>query len=280
MADPPFRPFMRGYVGEVLNAGPRVRQDYGIMPTVAHHPDASDARLVAYAGVPSGSGRTRYRTGHSRSRQTYTPVRRRGYSSKYRGVTVGERKFHDIDVDNGAAVISTTGNIQNSGTIAVIPQGTTEITRIGRKAVIRNINIRWNAFIESGTNMGLTSAYFRMILYWDKQANTATATVLQILESAHWNSFRNLANGERFEILLDKFVPMICTAAAGNGTANDFANTIARGEYFKKCEIPIEYDASLGAITEITSNNICILLISQQALMKFESKVRLRFTDS
>ncbi len=210
------------------------------------------------------------------------PNYRRGYASKYRGITVGERKFHDVTINNGDGntVVATAGNIQNSGTIIVIPQGATEITRVGRKAVIRQINWRYHSWIESGTNLNASSAFLRIILYWDKQANKATAAVLDILETANWQSFRNLANGERFEILLDRTEDLLCKGVAGNGTSNDFLYTLIRGEYFKKCEIPIEYNSTTGAIGEITSSNLGILLISSAAYMKFDSRMRMRFTDS
>ncbi len=204
---------------------------------------------------------------------------RRGYDSKYRGITVGERKFFDQTV-NSSTPVPTAGEILNSGSLVNIAQGATEITRVGRKAVIRNINWRYHLFIGTGTNFGLANAHVRMILYWDKQANKATAAVLDILETAEWESFRNLANGNRFEILYDKVIDMYCTAAAGNGSSNDFMGVFERGEYFKKCEIPIEYTSTTGAIGEITSNNIGVLMIADVATAVCHGKMRLRFTDS
>ncbi len=66
-----------------------------------------------------------------------------GYYGRYSNG--GELKFHDVDVDD--AVISSGGTVQTAGTINVIPQGVTEITRVGRKCTIRSINWRYTVTI-------------------------------------------------------------------------------------------------------------------------------------
>ncbi len=200
-----------------------------------------------------------------------------GYYGRYRGVSVGEKKFHDIDVDD--AVVAAAGGIQNTGSINLIPQGTTEITRIGRKAVIKSINWRYVCILPTRSD---ENGYdiIRVILYVDKQCNGVTAAITDILETAHYQSFRNLANSGRFRILLDKTHTLNASAAAGNGTANDTIVMARPFTFFKKCNIPLEFSSTTGAITEIRSNNLGVLLISGNGYCGFGSKVRLRFTDS
>ncbi len=201
-----------------------------------------------------------------------------GYYGRLNRAYNGEMKFHDIAVTDTS--IASGGAIQNTGSINLIPQGTTEITRIGRKAVIKSINLRYQISIASGVDEAATADIVRVILYQDKQCNGVTAAILDILETAAWNSFRNLANSGRFIILCDKLHTINTTAAGGNGTAFEVGQKITHGSFFKKCSIVLEFDAAAGAITEIRSNNLCVLLISSQGTAGFDGQFRLRFTDS
>ncbi len=67
--------------------------------------------------------------------------------------------------------------------------------------------------------------------------------------------------------------------------ASDGAGVVSNSEvrqdytFFKKVKIPLEFSAGTGAITEIRSNNLFVLLISEAGAAGFESKMRLRFSD-
>ncbi len=198
-----------------------------------------------------------------------------------RAVPTGELKFHDIDVDD--AVVSASGTIQNSGSINLIAQGVTESERIGRKCVIKSIN--WRMTLDNPTfdaqgvpNSGET---IRTIMYLDRQANGATATVTNILEVANLHSFNNLSEKNRFLILFDKFIDLNYGAMASDGAGVvSGSEVVVSDSFFKKCNIPLEFSAGTGALTEIRSNNIGVLSISRNGQGGFNSKVRLRFTDN
>ncbi len=205
-----------------------------------------------------------------------------GYYGRY-GITKGsgtpgELKFHDVDLDDAA--IATGGTVTPS--ICLIPQGVTEITRVGRKCTIRNINWRYNVSIQeqdagADPRNGDT---VRVILYLDKQANGATAAVTDILESADFQSFNNLSNSGRFRTLYDKTHTLnYLTLASDNAGVVSSAEVTRDVMVFKKCGFPIEYSSTTGAITEIRSNNIGVLLISRTGASGFASKFRLRFSD-
>ncbi len=191
----------------------------------------------------------------------------------------GELKFHDVDVDD--AVIAAGAVIQNAGTVNIIPQGVTEVQRVGRKCTIASIVWHYSLSLPiiSNSGSGPAGETVRVILYLDKQANTATAANTDILESADFQSFRNLANVGRFELLHDKTYSMNYQAGAGDGAANDYAGYKVNGSFYKKCSIPIEFNGAAGAITEITSNNLGVLLCCEEGTAGFESKLRLRFSD-
>ncbi len=203
-------------------------------------------------------------------------VRRAGYYGRYQGPGA-ETKFHDVDLDD--AVVATGGTVTAS--VNLIPQGVTEITRIGRKCTITQINWRWRITLGEVDAVATPSPgdVLRMVMYLDKQANGATAAVTDILESASYLSYNNLANSQRFMTLMDKKITVSyqCLASDGAGVVSS-AEVLRSGRFHKRCNIPLEFNATTGAIGEIRSNNIGVLLISSSGQVAFVSKIRLRFT--
>ncbi len=204
-----------------------------------------------------------------------------GYYGRYAGgpnARAGERKFHDLDLDDN--IIASTGTVTDS--LNKIAQGVTESQRIGRKCTIKSILWSYDTKLPESDAVATFSApdAVRMIMFLDKQCNGATAAVLDILENADFHSFRNLANSSRFVVLMDKrFVINYHNGASdGNGVVSQ-AQEIMYGSFHKNCDIPIEFDSTTGAITEIRSNNIGVLLISVNGTPVFKSKLRLRFSD-
>jgi hypothetical protein len=186
----------------------------------------------------------------------------------------GEKKFHDVDLDDAA--VATAGTITDSH--VKIAQGTTESTRIGRKLTIRKINWRYDLRLNNSSEPSHGDVV-RVILYVDHQCNGATAAVGDVLASADYQSFRNLANMTRFTILLDKTYNLQFSAGAYDGTNDQFSTVTQSYTFQKRCNIPVEYSSTTGAITEIKSNNIGSLLISRNGFGAFASKFRFRFDD-
>lgn len=186
-----------------------------------------------------------------------------------------EMKWLDVSVADGT--IATSGDILNSGTIVVVPQGTTQSERIGRMIMIKKILLKYQLVLPNSTDMSETSDVIRVILYMDKQCNGATATVADILQSASFQAFRALDNSKRFTILMDRTEALTTPCAAGNGTANDSGRVLRFKRFYKNCSIPIEYNSTTGAITEIRSNNLGILTISSKGVGGFSGTVRIRY---
>lgn len=219
------------------------------------------------AGKPRGiRGKIRFKKGYDRTG---------GYYGRYKSGL--ELKFRDFNTD--MPTMASAGTIRES--FCTIAQGTGESNRIGRKCVIKSIN--WRFKIELPITTGTSaqpSDVVRIILYLDKQTNGAAATVTDILENALYQSFNNLANKSRFRTLMDRTYDMNYTAAAGDGAANDWAATKVSDTFFKKCNIPLEFDGTTGLITELRSNNIGILAISDNSICILEGQFRIRFSDS
>ncbi len=234
--------------------------------------------------------RTARRNGGRRRRQTRQRFkissRRKGYGrtsgfyGRYGQGPNAELKFHDLDIDDG--VIATGGTIAEDSCV-VIAQGTTESTRLGRKVTVKSINWRFDVTLPTTATAADTSDVVRIILYLDKQTNGATAAVLDILESANYQSFNNLANKSRFRTLMDRTYNLSSPAGSGRGTTDtlSYGEMVIQDSFFKKCNIVIEYDNSGtdGAITTQRSNNIGVLTISQNGTSAFQSKMRLRYSD-
>ncbi len=188
-----------------------------------------------------------------------------------------ELKFHDVVFDD--AVIDVGGTVEDS--IVKIPQGVTEVQRLGRKCTIRKIGWRYELILPEIDALATASSsdIVRVMLFHDSQANGATAAVLDILETANYQSFNNLVNKGRFNILMDKTLTLNYQTLASDGAGVVSSAMVTKsGTFFKSCNIPIEFNSTAGAITEIKSNNIGVLLISKNGLLALNSQFRIRFT--
>ncbi len=211
--------------------------------------------------------------------------RRKGYgrTSGYYGrygpqANRPELKFHDISISD--AVVAATAALPIDSCVK-IAQGTTESTRIGRKCTVKSINWRFIVQLAAGLVTTTTSDVVRVILFLDKQCNGATAAAGDILETTtDYQSFNNLANKNRFRTLMDRSYNLNASSGGGNTGSATFGEFAIHDSFYKKCNIPIEYDSTAGAITEIRSNNIAVLLVSQGNSSSFISSMRIRFSDN
>jgi len=175
--------------------------------------------------------------------------------------------------------ISNTGNM-NAGVVLdsmlLIPQGTTDKKRIGNKINVTNINMKGAFSLDDQTTGIPYSGLIRVILFIDKQANGVTAAVLDILEAAEIYSWRNMDQVDRFQILRDKVYTVPCNVA----------NALHTGPNLKpwkmswKGNIPIHYASTTGAMTEIKSNNVGLLYVTDGAFVNVSAgSARVKFTD-
>ncbi len=207
----------------------------------------------------------------------------RPYKRKYVPRTprsgAGETKFHDVDLND--AVVTTARAI--TATVNIIAQNVTETGRVGRKCTITSFHWRYQVSLpeQDAVMTPASGDTLRIILYQDKQTNAATAAVTDLLESADFQSFRNLANVGRFNFLCDK-IHNINYMGLGSDGAGVVSQALVLHNYTfnKKLSIPIEFSGADGTIDEIRSNNIGVLLISGNGVCGLtNSKIRLRFSD-
>ncbi len=205
-----------------------------------------------------------------------------GYYGRYGQGPNAELKFHDLVIDD--AVVASAGTIAQASCV-IIPQGTTESTRLGRKITVKSINWRMEiglAELDAQATPG-NEEIIRIIVYLDKQTNGAAAAILDILETANYQSFNNLANKSRFRTLMDRTYALNYNTLASDGAGVTSSNAMSiQDSFFKKCNIVIEYDntATDGAITTQRSNNIGVLTISKSGTGRFLTQMRIRYSDA
>lgn len=213
---------------------------------------------------------------------SYNNLRRGGFSRF--GKATSELKYFEDTQDVQA--ITTTGIISYIS-INRVPAGTGATQRVGRKIVLKSIHMRGAVVLPDGINaLSNASTTVRVIMYWDKQANKATATVTGILTSADEKSFNNMENSQRFRILKDYYFEVKAQDTlliAGPAYVTTVANRVMKPVNIK-CNIPVEFSSTTGAIGEITSNNIGILAICSNVNAAhnplLDVQTRIRFTDA
>jgi len=193
-----------------------------------------------------------------------------GFYGRYKGPTP-ESKFFDTALSFNFDV---TGEVPATGQLCLIPQGDTESTRDGRQAVIKSIQLRGAVTFNPGAGASAGGVSY-LYLVLDTQCNGSAAAITDVFTSnVMYSNMLQLNNSGRFRIL-KKFV-MAMNAQAGVTTAY---NVVVRPfEYFKKCNIPIDWNSTAGALTEIRSNNIFLMAgASDDDLTSFIGTCRLRF---
>ena len=237
-----------------------------------------------YGQTYTARGRRAGAGGYSISRRPPLSRIQKGY---YRGVGFYgvEKKFLDTDVQGSFL----TGNGTIVPSLNIVPQGTNQSERIGRKIYIHNIRLRMT-LTNTGTDFNNTDAIVRIILYIDHQANGAAATGDEILDNTIGpnllDNFRNLAQQERFTVLWDKTWNLNSTssnnAAAGGLISPTNRQLFTKFSHTFKSPIPIEYSGVNGSLVEQTSNNIGLLYITNGANTKYDvfGISRIRFMDN
>lgn len=182
-----------------------------------------------------------------------------------------EKKYLDSDISVNADM---TGGVISNG-LALVPQGTTDVTRVGNKIVVKNLGIHMQVYQTDQTTAAYQQGQLRLILFIDKQCNGAVAGVTDILKTASILSFRNMDQVDRFIILKDK----VYTSALVTTNA---AHTSAASKYYKinkNVSFPMHFSSTTGAVTEIKSFNPSVLYITNSSTVRIAAASRAKFID-
>lgn len=228
----------------------------------------------------SWPGSSKKNTMAEKTREKYIQRARSG-PAKFYGRTASssdELKFFDTDVNTTYDLVP---EVMPTGQLCLIPQGVTESTRVGRKCVIKSIQID-GAITHTPAASATASGVVTMMLVWDKQTNGAAATLTDIYSSFSGSltqCVRNLDNLERFVVL--KRWDIVINSPAGVTTA--YNNVTKKVTYYTKCNIPLEFSSTTGAITELKTNNV-FLIGGESGLgddvPSIRAIARIRFSDN
>lgn len=237
----------------------------------------------AYDGPRRVTGRKRSRGRYGGGRSS-VPQKYRGYFRKvgyYRGRKAqanGEKKFFDTGV-NGAVPLAAGSIFAES--LNLVAQGAAENQRIGRKIVLTDLLIHFEMNQLTSASIAAGTDSHRIIIYLDKQTNGTAATPGDILENTNILSFRKLDNTGRFNILSDKIHRF---SPNGAGTVGGVGNILPNNKhwsFYKRINVPVEFSGATGAIAEIRSNNLGVLILSSRAAANVLTgfTARIRYTD-
>lgn len=202
-----------------------------------------------------------------------------GYYGRFSGPGA-ELKFFDTALNFNFDATAEAASTAATGQLDLIPQGVTESTRIGRKACIKSIQVEATVLLTSAASAA-SAVDCRLMLVQDTQANGAQASFADVYNgTAAPTALRNIANSERFKVLKDWRWQM----NPGAGATTAYNSVVDHIAYYTKCDIPLEFSSTTGAITELKSNHVFLCYgaggVGNDDTVQLVGNVRCRFSDN
>lgn len=140
---------------------------------------------------------------------------------------------------------------------AAITRGTDSINRIGDKINLRAILSRITISSPAANGLG-DNCMVRVMLVYDRQSNGAVADLGKLLANQTVaQSAMNSDYAGRYRVIWDKLIPIISDTSKNNVM---FSNN----NVFKTA-LPVSYDASAGAITDVERGSLTLVAMYQVA---------------
>lgn len=180
--------------------------------------------------------------------------------------TAPELKYFDLNIST--SVQNNFWNIISNLSLSSITQGVGNNSRIGRKIRVRGIVLRGKfiATVEPTPAARLAQPW-TMDFLWDKQCNGAVPQITDIYTSANSQGLPNPLFDDRFKFIkrLSKDDPQ---------SPHQQINTKIN------CNQVITYDASTGAITDLTTTNLLVIMVTPfDATPTFSGILRILYVD-
>lgn len=184
-----------------------------------------------------------------------------------------DKKYHDKSFT--AVAIGNTGTLPIDSLNAMV-QGLTAVTRIGKTVYPISIHLKMTLELPSSANNTEGSDIIRIIVYEDKQANKlAVQAITDLLESAAYDSFRNLAQIKRFKFLRDKSFTLNALSVANPNPVQRVVNW----NIMLKKPCRLEYVGNAGTVADMASCNFGVMAITKGGFIKLKIHSRFRYTD-
>jgi len=176
-----------------------------------------------------------------------------GYAGSGSMASPSEIKFYD----SAFAVVAIPGgpaSVIDPTVVSGIVNGVGPSDRIGRRIKVVKVDYSFTIALN-GAAAGLNSDAVRYDMWLDKQCNGLAPTAAELYTAGATlgtTQFPNLFNEKRFKRIYTKVHQFNPQAALGAVTAN--VGIKLEGSFKPNCVV--EFDASTGAIGDLTSNNI------------------------
>lgn len=210
----------------------------------------------------------------------YTASKSVGYAVAPKPPAGQEVKFFDT-VFPSAAIPAGPASLIDSTLVAEIVNGTGPSDRIGRKIKVLKVDYSYTLQLVGATAI-IASDAVRYDIWLDKQCNgfaPAPAELYTTAATLGTSQYPNLFNEKRFKRLYTRTRQMNSQNAVGAASA--CANFGMKVEGSFRPNVIIEYDASTGNITDLTSNNIFQCWSSDAAACVIAGNfVRIHYVDA
>lgn len=191
-----------------------------------------------------------------------------------------EVKFFD-SVFPSTAIPAGPASVIDSTVVAEIVNGTGPQERIGRKIKVVKVDYSFS-LVLNGLAAGTATDAVRYDIWLDRQCNGLAPAPGELYTGAPTlgtNQMPNLFNEKRFKRLYTKTHQFNTQNSAGAGGVPCNTGMKIEGSFRPNCVI--EYDATTGIITDLTSNNIFQCWSSDAGLCVIGSNfVRVHYTDA
>lgn len=192
-------------------------------------------------------------------------LNRRGVASKETGY---------VDVAPAGYALDTTGTVTLLNTIA---QGASVNQRVGKKVVLKSLQIRGQVF----NNSAAVNNDVAMLIVYDRRPTGALPAITDILVTANSSAMNNDANSGRFRIL-KRFDALLQGAPAAT---LGFGPGYSCDSFLKLRKIPTVYKAAAtGAIGDIEEGALYLVTVGDEPASAtlaatFSGAFRTRFID-
>lgn len=183
-----------------------------------------------------------------------------------------EYKFFDTIL--APASIPASGEILDS--INLVPQSTSAFGRIGREVSVKSVDV---VVTLDASKDSKKDNFVRVMLYLDKQANGAAATVEQVLNLSNASippllAYPNLENSQRFIILKDALFSVPLRGISKATIVRDMEDAITGFNVTdvipgatirrmrKRLNLPITFNDGAVSLTSVKSNNLGMLFVA------------------
>lgn len=194
-----------------------------------------------------------YNRKYRRRRQYRKPTRWANYKTGLSQLYTDVKMLKSlVNTEKKEQVIATTLNPTTTAVRQLLngtAHGTTDGDRIGNSIKSYDLLVRGRVVHNSSATSTLT----RVIILWDHQPNGSALAATEFFQTENVLSARNTDYGKRFSVLFDDMI------------ATDTNRTIVPFKVYRKLKAHVEYKGSTAAITDIATNSLYMMCISNEA---------------